>query len=411
MRFKTPYPIKKDSKQFKYNIYFTKESNKMENYLVTETVLTIQNEKTPLTEISLSKHLLLPIYKDFIPLSCPTDRICECFTQVCKSHNFKISFTSPNKLIALFTPRFSFKRYFSCITGSELETISQVELQVKIMSFPNQKLIVAQGLQGSKTKLAILINAFKSELGKILINREFYFNDTPTFQRIQSEIWNFLATTNGREAIENLSNSLKAKFELRLIKSAVIQIIKLSYNHYPTSVKSQYLKALEQAIFAKFFKEIQNFYQEQSQDNEEKFKFQVGKLSSKENNELFDNLTFKNKFMLGEEKNPYHQPVRLLQELSKKIVPIEKLNVLHDVHIALKTSVLEYWKGKEELDGMDDILPLYIFIIIKAGLKNLPSEILMLQDYIRVSQDMESEERLVINYHVAVQYIINGCTP
>ena len=279
------------------------------------------------------------------------------------------------------------------------------------MSFPNQKLIVAQGLQGSKTKLAILINAFKSELGKILINREFYFNDTPTFQRIQSEIWNFLATTNGREAIENLSNSLKAKFELRLIKSAVIQIIKLSYNHYPTSVKSQYLKALEQAIFAKFFKEIQNFYQEQSQDNEEKFKFQVGKLSSKENNELFDNLTFKNKFMLGEEKNPYHQPVRLLQELSKKIVPIEKLNVLHDVHIALKTSVLEYWKGKEELDGMDDILPLYIFIIIKAGLKNLPSEILMLQDYIRVSQDMESEERLVINYHVAVQYIINGCTP
>lgn len=383
----------------------------MDNYLVTETVLTIQNEQTPLTQLSLTKLSLLPIYKDFIPLSCPTDRICDCFTQVCKSHNFKITFTSAYKLIGLFTPRFSLKRYFSCITGSDSEPLSQIELQIKIMSFPNQKLIIAQGLQGCKTKLAILINAFKSELGKILINRELYFNDQPTIQRIQSEIWNFLATTKGREAIENLSNTLKSKFELRLIKSAVIQIIKLSYNHYPTSIKSQYLKVLEQAIFAKFFQEIQNFYQEKSQENEEKFEIQVERLSSKENSELFDSLAFKQKFRLSEEKNPYYQPMRLLQELSKKVVPIEKLNVLHDVHIALRTSVLEYWKGKEELEGMDDILPLYIFIIIKADLKNFTSEILMLQDYIRVSQDMESEERLVINYHVAIQYIINGCTP
>ena len=209
--------------------------------------------------------------------------------------------------------------------------------------------------------------------------------------------------------LTNLTESLKLKFELRQIKVMVAQIIKSSFNHYPTSVKSQYLKALEQVIFSKFFNEISQFYREKMKETQEKFSDKISKFNEIPSSVLLEKLALKEKFKLSEDPEPYARPVKMLKEIKKKIVPLDKLNLMYEIHVAVRTTVLEYWKGKEELEAMDDILPIYIFIIIKAAEPTLPADISLLQDYIRVSQDMESEERLVVNYYVAVQYVLNEC--
>ena len=67
---------------------------------------------------------------------------------------------------------------------------------------------------------------------------------------------------------------------------------------------------------------------------------------------------------------------------------------------------MAYWRGKEELEAMDDILPVYIFIVLQAKVKNLPSFISLVDEYVRASQDMESEQRIVVNYQVAIEYIV-----
>ena len=383
----------------------------MDQHLATETVLTLQSESVPLKSLNSPAQVeIFPIYRDFIPLSCPTEKILESFHSVCKQNKFKITYESSHRLIALYSPRFSLKRYFSCITGeNNSDSLTQIELKIKIMAFPNQKLIIAQGLQGCKLKQALLINSFKSELSKILINRDLYYNDQPNTARVNSEVWSFLMTQAGQLMLTNLTESLKLKFELRQIKVMVAQIIKSSFNHYPTSVKSQYLKALEQVIFSKFFNEISQFYREKMKETQEKFSDKISKFNEIPSSVLLEKLALKEKFKLSEDPEPYARPVKMLKEIKKKIVPLDKLNLMYEIHVAVRTTVLEYWKGKEELEAMDDILPIYIFIIIKAAEPTLPADISLLQDYIRVSQDMESEERLVVNYYVAVQYVLNEC--
>jgi hypothetical protein len=382
----------------------------MDQHLATETVLTTQSEATPLRSLkTLVSEEIFPVYRDFIPLSCPTERILEGFHQVCKTNGFKVTYESSHRLVAMHSPRFSIKKYFSCIIGEKQEGVTQVELQIKIMAFPNQKLISAQGLQGCKMKQALLINSFKAELSKVLINRDLYYHDQPSLQRVSSEVSNFLMTRTGQDLLTSLQNSLKEKYELRQIKVLVAQVIRSSFNHYPTSVKSIYLKSLEKVVFSKFSEETRRFYSEKMRETQEKFEEKIRKFQEMQNFYLFERLLFKEKFKLADDPAPYAKPINMLRELKKKIIPLEKLNLLYEIHVALRTTVLEYSKGKEELEAMDDILPVYIFIIIKAAEGNLPVDIALLQDYIRVSQDMESEERLVVNYYVAVQYVLNEC--
>lgn len=51
---------------------------------------------------------------------------------------------------------------------------------------------------------------------------------------------------------------------------------------------------------------------------------------------------------------------------------------------------------------MDDELPVIIFIIINSNIKNIISEVYMLEDYMNIDQTVESEKRLVINLKVKI---------
>lgn len=57
----------------------------------------------------------------------------------------------------------------------------------------------------------------------------------------------------------------------------------------------------------------------------------------------------------------------------------------------MRTCVLDYWKGREELGTMDDELPVIIYIFVMTSLANLPSEIMQLLDYVRRTDYFENE--------------------
>ena len=41
----------------------------------------------------------------------------------------------------------------------------------------------------------------------------------------------------------------------------------------------------------------------------------------------------------------------------------------------MRTTVLDYWKSKEELATMDDELPVVIYIVVMSSVESLASEI------------------------------------
>lgn len=54
---------------------------------------------------------------------------------------------------------------------------------------------------------------------------------------------------------------------------------------------------------------------------------------------------------------------------------------------------------------MDDLLPVMIFITAKASVLNFPAYVKMVDDYVRLKNIFELEERIIATLYVAVEDI------
>ena len=86
--------------------------------------------------------------------------------------------------------------------------------------------------------------------------------------------------------------------------------------------------------------------------------------------------------------------------------PREKLACISESYGCLKTSVVEYWKGKVELNTMDDVLPLTIYCVAMADIENPASELNIMEDYLSIyDREFEFEKKLLTNFDVSIKYI------
>lgn len=60
---------------------------------------------------------------------------------------------------------------------------------------------------------------------------------------------------------------------------------------------------------------------------------------------------------------PYHESIKALERISSYTSPRDKLDCVIDSFSNMKASIVDYWKGKVELQAMDDILPLTIYTV------------------------------------------------
>lgn len=63
----------------------------------------------------------------------------------------------------------------------------------------------------------------------------------------------------------------------------------------------------------------------------------------------------------------------------------------------MKSAVVEFYKGKVEIDSMDIELPLLMYVALIARIENLPAELAFAEDYLDLDASMESEKRLMTN--------------
>lgn len=98
--------------------------------------------------------------------------------------------------------------------------------------------------------------------------------------------------------------------------------------------------------------------------------------------------------------------MKVIEKIQSFTSPREKLLCLSESFSCLKTAIVDYWKGKVELNTMDDVLPLTIYLVSQADLTHPASEIHMLEDYLRIyDKGLEIEKKLLTNLDVSVKYI------
>ncbi len=70
------------------------------------------------------------------------------------------------------------------------------------------------------------------------------------------------------------------------------------------------------------------------------------------------------------------------------------------MHSFMKSSVVEYHKGREEILSMDEELPIMIYVVLMSKVENIVSELSYVDDYVNLDPSLESEKRLMTNIKV-----------
>lgn len=86
-----------------------------------------------------------------------------------------------------------------------------------------------------------------------------------------------------------------------------------------------------------------------------------------------DVLEIRAKYRLQDTEVPYSEAIDIFNKIGNLTTPLEKLNCWLSSMASMKTTVLDYWKSKEELETMDDELPVIIYIVARSEVGHIAS--------------------------------------
>ena len=72
------------------------------------------------------------------------------------------------------------------------------------------------------------------------------------------------------------------------------------------------------------------------------------------------------------------------------------------MHSLLKSTIVDFHRGRDEALSMDDELPILILITAKAEYPNLIADINLIEDLIQSDENVCPEERLLTNLRVII---------
>lgn len=225
-----------------------------------------------------------------------------------------------------------------------------------------------------------------------------------------------------KESAELLPQPMESVY---LLVNEVTETFFADFNYGKSETKQMmpYCKiSVEKYIFDKVYSQLFAMYLAKFDKPSQKYTDKVHEINQKSDNvEQFKFLDIPQKFWLIkkdklDENNkliepfepqqiPYIDAINELSKLSKLKCPREKLGVLLMMHSLMKSAVVDFHKGKEEVCSMDEELPIMIYILLHAKMENAAAELNFVDDYVQFDPTLESEKRLMTNLRVSIQYI------
>jgi Vacuolar sorting protein 9 (VPS9) domain len=386
--------------------------------------LEIQGSSISPREIGKSR-VRLPYYKVVLPISITSNFLFDLFITSCNKHKFHISDQTPTSITGIQTLTSTVRNLFTCILPLSEEkkarTSSIVKLDIRLSEKNCARVVSIKGTYGFPNRIYPVIQMFKELLentGTEFVKEAKEDNDytLPTFQTAYYQISRFLSNNevpSGKlfqafieEFLQKYGNASQAALNIKELNN-FIKIALDGINDTVIKAVPQFSRqAIEKYAYAKIFPHVKKIYLEKTALLSRNFIEKRNIYSQETNESLMARLDIKEKFRI-KDKNPYLSAIENLNSLDKHTSPIEKLNCILESATNMKTTVIDYWKGKEELETMDDQLPVIIFIVCKTNLDSLPAQIEFLIDYTRFNTGVDNEHRLLINYDAAISYIIN----
>ena len=176
--------------------------------------------------------------------------------------------------------------------------------------------------------------------------------------------------------------------------------------------------AIEKFLFNKIYYSLYELYNKKYWQENEKFLAKKKKINKKYKvKEIMEYLEIRPKFRCLEEYEafnesqlclPFKSTIDYINKIEYEQNPKSKFDTLIEAGLELRNTILGCHGGKNELNSMDDELPIFIYCTTQINIKNAPAEYHMIEDYLKFASAELDESKVVTNVMSSVTFIING---
>ena len=104
---------------------------------------------------------------------------------------------------------------------------------------------------------------------------------------------------------------------------------------------------------------------------------------------------------------PFKSTIDYINKIEYEQNPKSKFDTLIEAGLELRNTILGCHGGKNELNSMDDELPIFIYCTTQINIKNAPAEYHMIEDYLKYASTELDESKVVTNVIRQIKYICN----
>ena len=378
-------------------------------------VLTVPAQKAPVFKVGVDSRISIsPVF--------------DLFKAACKKKRFYAAEVTSDSVTAVFTR--ANRSILECFLPREPHQTSVAKLQVAAYPRSHLRLIVVKALTGESAPVLGLIQEFKRSfepwvLGELKKHKkEKSVEQTVTIRRVvllpyadftklltegETEVSRIYlrACRHWEESMQDASSHV-AQEPLLHIKVLVNQVLAGIFSYHDTDspkVYHHYKPLADKLVFAKYAPSLLLYYSRQVTTTEDRLQAQLRRLRSLSTASVLELTGVPTAFRLEQRTTPYARAIACLNNMQHLLTPLEKLNCLLEMVTAMRTLVLEYWKGAHELAADQAQQAVLTYIVTQVKDPAFVSQLVLLRDYVQGTEGLVNETRLLEALHCAVQTI------
>ena len=239
------------------------------------------------------------------------------------------------------------------------------------------------------------------EIYKTLSNTEYdlgksIFDFIENFKKRYKE----LTSPNAEEKIENINTRPIMSEIVKMIESCT-NTLNCNFNNNNNNINYDsdfFATASEQYIFNKIYHYLYEIYDKKYKNmNDEYLSIKKDINTNMSIKDIMANAGVNDKYK-GEDEFPYKTVIENVNKLSYEKYLKNKFEILTQSSLEMRSCILEYTNGKDDLESLDDELPIVVYIVTQINIENIFAELNMLDDYIKCSmRDDLVQNKMVTN--------------
>jgi hypothetical protein len=360
-------------------------------------------------------------FRKEVPLWMSVYSIISTYAKACQNYGFLITEQTPTTCTGYHTQRCSLKSLMACCLGKKAKLrVSSVRLIITTNTRIQCRVIYVKGQFGDMKLIGKVLNHYSK-----MIENDLKQAVQMKYQQVEEEEEEMTVTCknesysyyqfykilscdkyslgksvsefcegfichyrNPKESAQLLPQPLNS------IQATVESTVETLFSHYNYGKKNTekmmiYCRpAVEKYIYTKLHEKLIEIYKAKFEEQDKIIEEKRKVVKNMSQAEIMKELQISDQYLLVDEERPYEDAIEIIGKINELVTPGEKINCIMNFDAALKSCVVQYWKGQLELD-IESSISVVMYSLLMSKAQGLYAEIALVNDYLFSKKDEE----------------------